>query len=96
MTGITVVARIKAGPDSVETVKDGLLAMIEPTRKEAGCLDYQLYQDTMDPSVFVFYEKWENADSLEKHKETDHYKRYASTVFGLIEERVESRLTRIA
>jgi quinol monooxygenase YgiN len=96
MTTIAVVARIKARKDSLETVKRELLAMIEPTRKEAGCLEYYLFQDNDDPSVFVFCESWESAAILEKHKDTDHYKRYAANVFGLIEERVVNKLTKIA
>lgn len=96
MTKIVVFARIKARLDSAETVKIELLKMVEPTRKEAGCIKYQLHQDNEDPSVFVFYEVWESAASLERHKDTDHYRHYATTVFGLIEERVVNKLTKIA
>ncbi|MDD2318949.1 MAG: putative quinol monooxygenase [Geobacteraceae bacterium] len=96
MSKIVVLARVKARQDSMETVKCELLNMVEPTRNEAGCIDYQLHQDTEDPAVFVFYETWESAAALEKHKETDHYRHYAATVFGLIEERVVNKLIRIA
>ena len=77
MTKIVVLARIKARQDSTETVKSELLKMVEPTRKEAGCITYQLHQDIEDPSVFVFYEIWQSAASLERHKDTDHYRHYA-------------------
>ncbi|MRS01855.1 antibiotic biosynthesis monooxygenase [bacterium] len=96
MTKIVVLARIKARQDSTETVKSELLKMVEPTRKEAGCITYQLHQDIEDPSIFVFYEIWQSAASLERHKDTDHYRHYASIVFGLIEERVVNKLTKIA
>lgn len=96
MSPITVVARIKAAQDSVETVKNELCRMVEPTRKENGCLEYRLHQDNGDPSVFFFYEMWENTAALERHKETDHYRHYAATVFGLLEDRIVNKLTRIA
>jgi len=96
MTKIVVLARIKAKQDSAETVKSELLKIVEPTRKEAGCIKYQLHQDIEDPSIFVFYEIWQSAAFLERHKDTDHYRHYASTVSGLIEERVVNKLTKIA
>lgn len=95
MPEIVVLARLKARQDSVETVKSELVKMVEPTRKEAGCITYQLHQDNEDPSVFVFYEIWESAVSLESHKDTDHYRHYAATVFGLIEGRLVNKLTKI-
>jgi quinol monooxygenase YgiN len=96
MSKITVIAKIKAKKESVETVKSELLKMVEPTRKETGCIEYHLHQDNEDPSVFIFYENWESAAALEEHKNTDHYKTYASTVFGLIEERVVNRMSKLA
>jgi quinol monooxygenase YgiN len=96
MSKITVVAKIRAKEESVETVRSELLNLVEPTRKEEGCIDYQLYQDMREPSVFVFYENWASAADLEKHKNTDHYERNAATVFELIEERVVNKLTKVA
>jgi quinol monooxygenase YgiN len=95
MSEIFVVAKLIARKESVETVKRELLNMVEPTRKEAGCIEYHLCQDNEDPAVFVFYEKWENAAALEKHKDTKHYKHYAATVLGMIEERIVNKLTKI-
>lgn len=45
MTKIVLLARIKARQNSAEIVKSELLKMVEPTRKETGCIEYQLYQD---------------------------------------------------
>lgn len=95
MPEIVVLARLKARQDSVETVKSELVKMVEPTRKEPGCIAYQLHQDNEDPSVFVFYEIWESAASLERHKDSDHYRHYAASVFGLIDERLVNRLAMI-
>lgn len=95
MSTITVVARLVAKKDSIDAVKSELLKLIEPTRKEQGCIEYRLHQDNADPAVFVFYENWESAISLEKHTVTDHYKAYVSAVDGLIEEKTVHKMTRI-
>jgi len=60
MSVLTIVARIEAHPDRVELVKSELLKLIEPTRKERGCLKYDLHQDNERPELFVFYEGWES------------------------------------
>ena len=56
----TVVAQVKAKSEFVETVKRACLALIEPSRTDKGCLNYDLYQSTEDPTIFIFYENWES------------------------------------
>ena len=43
MAQITIVANIKAEADKVDLLKTELLKLIEPTRAEAGCLQYDLH-----------------------------------------------------
>ena len=42
---LRVVARIKASRDNVSAVRKLLSGLIEPTRKESGCVTYQLLQN---------------------------------------------------
>jgi quinol monooxygenase YgiN len=58
MSTITVVAKVTANSDAVETVKSELPKMIESTRQEEGCIEYRLHQEIDNPAVFVFYENW--------------------------------------
>lgn len=96
MTKITIVAKVVAKKDAVEAVKNELLKLIVPTRKESGCIEYRLHQDNQDPAVFLFYETWEDAVSLEKHINSDHYKNYVRAVNGMIMEKVVNKMTGIA
>ena len=91
-----MVAKIVAKKESIESVKNEMLKLIEPTRKEQGCIEYNLHQDNEEPAVFVFYETWESRACLDNHMSTDHYKNYVSTVGGLIDEKVVHKMTRIA
>ena len=50
---VGVVARIVAKPGSVGHVKTVLLAAVEPTRNEQGCILYDLMQNTADPTDFA-------------------------------------------
>lgn len=95
MPKITVVAKIVAKKESMESVKSELLKMIAPTRKENGCIEYRLHQDNNDPAEFIFYENWESAVCLEKHMSSDHFKSYVNAVDGMLEEKVVNILTEI-
>jgi quinol monooxygenase YgiN len=95
MSKLTVVAKVVAKKESVESVKSELLKLIASTRKEDGCIDYRLQQDNNDPALFIFYENWESAACLGKHINTDHYKAYVKAVDGLIEEKIINKMTAI-
>jgi len=71
-SAVGVVARIVAKPESVEIVRDGLISLLEPTRAEAGCILYELMQNTSDPTDFTFYEEWTDEASLNAHGKTTH------------------------
>ncbi len=95
MSNLIVVATVVAKKEFVEIVKSELLKLVPPTRKEAGCIEYQLHQDNEDPAVFVFYETWSSPASLENHMNSDHFKNYVNAVGNLIEEKVVHKMTRI-
>jgi quinol monooxygenase YgiN len=96
MSVVTVVAKLVVREDAVETVKAELLKLIEPTRQEAGCIEYRLHQDNDDPKVFIFYENWQSMASLERHIASTHYQDYVAAVDGMIEEKSVRKMTCIA
>ncbi len=62
-----MVACVTARPEHVETLKSLLLTLIAPTRGEAGCISYQLLQNSADPAEFTFLERWESQAALDTH-----------------------------
>ena len=71
---LRVIARIKARPGKVDELLSVLSSLVEPTRKEPGCIGYRLLQENEDPTVFVFVEEWQNSSALESHFATKHFK----------------------
>lgn len=69
---VHVVARLVARPDTVAELRVLLLSLIEPTRREAGCLRYSLLQNAADPTDFTFIEEWADEAALEAHFTTPH------------------------
>jgi len=82
---LTIIARIEAKKDKVELVKAELLKLIEPSRKEKGCLQYDLHQDNKNPEIFTFFEKWETQDLWNNHMNNDHLKAYVKDTEGAVE-----------
>jgi quinol monooxygenase YgiN len=66
---VTVLARISAKAGMADTVKQEILALIEPTRAEPGCINYDLHQSSSDPCLFMLYENWKSIKDLEEHLE---------------------------
>lgn len=59
--------------ETVEEAKKLYANLVEETRKEEGCIAYNLYQDTKDKCVLVMIEEWENNESLELHMKSPHF-----------------------
>jgi quinol monooxygenase YgiN len=49
-----------------------LLSLAAPTRAEAGCLQYDLYQSPEAPHEFLRLERWRSLADLEAHKAMPH------------------------
>lgn len=64
---ITVLAKVKAKDTMAETVKQQCLALVAPTRTEAGCISYDLHQSAEDETLFMFYENWTSKKALDEH-----------------------------
>lgn len=69
---IRVVARIQAREEKTEDVSRLLTGLIEPTRREPGCVSYELLENREDPTDFTFVEEWTDADAFARHFETAH------------------------
>jgi len=49
-----------------------LRGLIEPTRREPGCVTYELLQNTTDQTDFTFVEEWSSDADLDAHLQSTH------------------------
>ncbi len=96
MAKLTIVANIKAKDDKVEFIKAELLKLIDITRAEEGCINYDLHQDNENPAHFLFYENWESRDLWQTHMGNQHLKDYMASTEGAVEEFTLNEMTQIA
>jgi quinol monooxygenase YgiN len=64
---LTVTAQIKAKPGKESQVRQELLSLVAPSRKDAGCVNYDLHQATDNPALFLFHENWTSKAHLDAH-----------------------------
>ena len=86
MPTLTIVANIKAQADQVDLVKSELLKLIDTTRAEQGCINYDLHQNNEHPAHFLFYENWESRELWQAHMANQHLKDYLLATDGAVEE----------
>ena len=94
---LTVIASMRARPGKEQALEDALRALVEPTSKEAGYVNYDLHRGVEDPAVFFFYENWESAEHLDAHLQTPHLQQFVGIMDDLLDGGLSiSRLRRIA
>ena len=72
MKTLTVVATFEARPGKETELRAALIGLVVPTRKEAGCINYDLHISTESPAKFLFHENWTGKPALEAHMLTPH------------------------
>lgn len=82
---LTVVAQIKSRPGMEQRTREELIKLIEPTRLEEGCIRYDLHFSQSDPSEFLFFEYWTNAEALARHSKSDHLTKFKVVAEELLE-----------
>ena len=69
---LRVVATIPTKPEAAETVRAGLAELAHATRREEGCLAYDVFESQSAPGTFVTIEAWRHPSDLDAHKESPH------------------------
>ena len=83
---ITVLARLKAKPGKEEQLREALVSLIEPTRRETGCINYDLHLGLEDKVLFMFYENWTSKEVWEAHLASNHLKSFLNRADELLAE----------
>jgi len=96
MTKLTIVANIVAKEGSIELVKAELLKLIDITRAEEGCINYDLHQDNENPAHFMFYENWVSRELWQIHMANTHLAEYMAATEGAVERFVLNEMSHIA
>ena len=69
---IVVTSKFKSIPGSRAKIVELSRPAVEATRKEKGCVRYELFLSAEDDVTLQFVEEWTDADSLRAHLKSAH------------------------
>lgn len=69
---INLTVILKSKTESMETFKSLLLDLVQNSKKETACLQYDLHQSDKEPNIFIFHEVWENQHGLDLHNQQSY------------------------
>ncbi len=86
MDDFYVLAVLYAKPGREAELREKLRAVVEPSRRDAGNLCYELFEQQDDPRRFVFVEHWESPAAQEAHHtRSDHIRRFQNDGSNAVE-----------
>ncbi|MFV0484591.1 MAG: putative quinol monooxygenase [Bacteroidales bacterium] len=86
MSKLFLTAKIRAKNGCLEAMLIEAKKLIEPTRKEEGCLVYELLSSSEDGDVYMFYEVWASEEDLQRHTKSPHFMHFLAVKDDCIED----------
>lgn len=74
---LTVIAHLVAKSDKIDETKAFLVSLIDKSRSEPACINYDLHQDNDNPAEFTFYENWTSREAWDRHMEMPYLVEFA-------------------
>lgn len=69
---VVVVGQFRFPPEQMEAARPIMRKVMEATRAEAGCIEYNYGEDVLDPGLIRVSEVWESRAHLDAHMQTAH------------------------
>ena len=92
---LTIVAQLKAKPGKEKELQQVLQALVEPTRREQGIMNYDMHVSNEDPGLFLFYENWRTKDEWDRHMKSPHLEAFAKRNDELVADWKLFQMTRL-
>jgi quinol monooxygenase YgiN len=70
---VIVIIKMKALPEKCLEFRQTLQALMQPTRKEKGCLSHNVYQDIECNNSFSLFQAWASRSDLDDHLRSDRF-----------------------
>lgn len=86
---LSLIAYLRARPGLELELGTLLLSLVERSRAEPACINYDVHQSDDDPSVFVMYENWTSRAGLDAHFGTPYLKEASAVLPNLLQGPIE-------
>ncbi len=95
MSEITIVATLTIKADYQAPLMVELKKLVDSSRAENGCLQYDLHQDNKNPLVYIFIERWASQAIVDVHNQSEHFIAFGQFAAGKIESLAINLMTKI-
>jgi len=70
---IEAIIKMTVPAEKRKEVLQTLKAILNPIRRERGCISCNCYVDVEDEGIFLFKEEWNTRDDLDNHLRTERF-----------------------
>jgi len=85
----TVIAVFHAIEGREKDLEKELSALVPLTRREHGCINYDLHRSIENPRVYIFHENWASKKALDEHLEMHYLKELLKKSKELLQKPIE-------
>jgi quinol monooxygenase YgiN len=93
---VTLIVMLRAREGQETLLEAELRAMVGPTRKEEGCLRYDLHRSVDTPGALLLHEVWTNREAHTEHTHAPHFLRWNARKDALLASREATFWTQVA
>jgi quinol monooxygenase YgiN len=88
-----MILRIHPPAELREQLKTVVLALVEPARRELGCLRYELYADVDREGDLILVEAWRDQAALDEHIAEPYLQNFTKRYAEVFRDAIKSGLT---
>ena len=77
---ILVAGSLQYAPGAIQALRQDMQKFVEATRREDGCINYDLAVDTSDPNRLILFERWRDQMALDAHFKSAHMSAWRQVV----------------
>lgn len=85
MAELRIVASIEVKNSHKEAVINAFHKVVDGTRKETGCISYDLFEDLENSLKFTILEVWKSQEAIDEHNNSSHFKAFVEAIDGKVE-----------
>jgi len=84
---VTLIVILRAREGQETLLEAELRALVSPSRREAGCLTYNLHRSIDTPVAHLLHEVWASREAHTEHTQTRHFLRWNARKDALLASR---------
>ncbi len=84
---VTLIVILRAREGQETLLEAELRALVSPSRREAGCLTYNLHRSIDAPVALLLHEVWASREAHTEHTQTRHFLRWNARKDSLLASR---------